>query len=85
MTAKEQPGDFDICWEVDGVDLARLDPVLKTFANLRAAQKRAFGGELFPDDAPAERDGTRFLEYFQRDRATGAPKGIVAIDLPGLP
>ena len=85
VTAKRTPADFDGCWEVEGVDLTRLDPVLMTFANLRAAQKRKYGGELFPAAAPADRDGTRFLTFFQRDRATGAPKGIVAIDLGGLP
>ncbi|HEV8633657.1 MAG TPA: hypothetical protein VG370_05360 [Chloroflexota bacterium] len=85
VTAKQMPGDFDGCWEVEGVDLSRLDPVLMTFANLRAAQKQKYGGELFPADAPAARDGTKFLNFFQRDRATGAPKGIVAIDLGGLP
>jgi hypothetical protein len=85
VTAKETPGDFDGCWEVDGVDLARLDPVLKTFANLRAAQKRKYGGELFPADAPADLDGTNFLHFFQRDKRGRAPKGIVALDLRGLP
>ena len=85
VTAKEVPGDFDGCWEVEGVDLTRLDPVLMTFANLRAAQKRKYGGELFPADAPADLDGTRFQHFFQRDRATGAPKGIIATDLGGLP
>jgi hypothetical protein len=85
VTAKETPGDFDGCWEVDGVDLARLDPVLKTFANLRAAQKRKYGGELFPADAPADLAGTNFLHFFQRDKRSGAAKGIVAIELGGLP
>lgn len=85
MTAKEAPGDFDGCWGVDGVDLARLDPVLKTFAHLRAAQKRTYGGELFPADAPADLDGTSFLRFFQRDRLTRAAKGIVAIDPGALP
>lgn len=84
VTAKEAPGDFDGCWEVDGVDLARLDPVLKTFTNLRAAQKRKYGGELFPADAPADLDGTNFLRFFQRDRLTRTAKGIVAIDLGAL-
>src|SRR5918995_1350031 len=51
--------------DVEGVDLTRLDPVLMTFANLRAAQKRKYGGELFPADAPADRDGTKFLNFFQ--------------------
>src|SRR5688500_10638 len=48
VTAKARPADFDACWEVDGVDLARLDPVLMTFAQRRAAQKQKYGGELFP-------------------------------------
>lgn len=85
VTAKEQPGDFDACWELEGVDLALLDPVLRTFANRREAQKRAFGGELFPADWAADPAGTSFLRFFQRDRETGQPKGMIAIDLGGLP
>ena len=85
VTVKGQPGDFDGCWEVDGVDLARLDPVLMTFANRRAAQKRQYGGELFPADWAADASGTNFLRFFQRDKDTGRPKGIVALDLEGLP
>jgi hypothetical protein len=85
VTAKERPADFDGCWEVDGVDLARLDPVLTTFAQRRAAQKRKYGGELFPADWPADAHGTSFLDFFQRDRASGRPKGIIAIDLGDLP
>src|SRR5438046_5516941 len=65
VTAKQTPGDFDGCWEVEGVDLSRLDPVLMTFANLRAAQKQKYGRELFPADAPAARDGTTFLSFVQ--------------------
>src|SRR6266508_4338534 len=39
VTAKEEPGDFDACWEAAGVDAGLLDPVLLQFANARAAQK----------------------------------------------
>jgi hypothetical protein len=85
VTATEQPGDFDACWEVAGVDASLLDPVLLQFANARAAQKERFGGELFPAEAIADPDGTRFLDYFQRDKLTGDPKGIVALDLEDLP
>jgi len=85
VSAKEAPGDFDVCWEVDGVDLARLDPVLKTFARRREAQKRKYGGELFPADWEADAAGTNFLRFFQRDRDTGEAKGIIAIDVGGLP
>jgi hypothetical protein len=50
----------------------------------RAAQKERYGGELFPAQWPANADGTTYLDYFQRDRFE-QPKGIVAIDLTGLP
>jgi len=81
VTDKEAPGDFDACWEASGVDPDLLDPVLLDFRDRRAAQKARYGGELFPAQVAAEPGGTAFLEYFQRDRQTGAPKGIVALDL----
>lgn len=84
VTAKDEPADFDACWEVAGVDPDLLDPVLLTFANRRDAQKTRFGGELFPADSAADPHGTRFVDYFQRDKLTGDPKGIVTIDLEEL-
>jgi hypothetical protein len=85
VTAKEHPGDFDACWESAGVVLDRLDPELLDFSNERSAQKERYGGEFFPAEAAAEPAGTTFLDYFQRVRQTGKPKGIIAIDLTGLP
>lgn len=84
ITTKELPGDFDACWEADGVDPDLLDHVLLTFANKRAAQRQRYGGELFPADWAADPHGTRFLDYFQRDRTSGEPKGLVVIDLETL-
>jgi hypothetical protein len=81
VSDKQVPGDFDACWEVSGVDAGLLDPVLLDFSDRRAAQKARYGGELFPAQGAAEPAGTVFLDYFQRDRDTGEPKGIVAIDL----
>lgn len=81
VTAKPCPGDFDACWDPTGVDRAFLDPVFLTFENNRAAQKAKYHGELFPSTFPADRAGTIFVEFFQVDRFTGCPKGIVAIDL----
>ena len=81
VTDKELPGDFDACWEASGVDPDLLDPVLLDFSDRRAAQQARYGGELFPADVAAEPSGTLFLDYFQRDRITGEPKGIIAIDL----
>jgi hypothetical protein len=84
VSKRELPGDFDACWDVEGVDLRRLDPVLMTFDERRAAQKRRFGGELFPMGLPANTAGATFLEFFQRDRETNQPKGIVMLELGDL-
>jgi hypothetical protein len=84
VTNKPEPGDFDACWETDGVDPDLLDPVLLDFADARRHQKEEYGGELFPADVAADAWGTRFLDFFQQDRNTGAPKGIVALDLTEL-
>jgi hypothetical protein len=85
VTAKELPGDFDACWEIASVDAGRLDRELLDFSNRRAAQKARYGGELFPAETAAEPAGTTFLDYFQRDRDTDKPKGIIAIDLGAHP
>ena len=84
VTSKNHPGDFDGCWDPDGVEAAKLDPVLLDFTNRRAAQKRKYHGELFISSLPAD-GGLTFLEFFQRDKATGNPKGIIAIGLEGFP
>ena len=83
VTSKLVPGDFDACWDVTGVDLQTLKtiaPALLDFADKRAAQKAEYGGEFFPAGWPADRAGTRFLDFFQKDR-DGNPKGIVSMDL----
>ena len=84
VTDKEVPKDFDACWEEDGVDLSMLDPVLLRFECRRAAQKRVFFGEMLPAGAIADAEGRTYLEFFQLDRDSRKPKGIVAIDLRGL-
>lgn len=85
VTAKEHPGDFDACWESAGVDASLLDPELLDFSSARAAQKARYRGECFPVEVAADPAGTTFLDYFQQDRDTGQPKGIIAIDLGRLP
>jgi hypothetical protein len=80
VTAKDLPGDYDACWEVAGVSVAALDPVLIDFDNGRAAQKAKYYGEYFPAHSPAAFAPLRtFLEFFQIDKDTGHPKGIIKI------
>ncbi len=81
------PADFDVCWDMTHVDLTTLyaaEPVLFDFRNRRAAQKAKFSGELFPSQQPADSLGQTFLDFFQQDKNTGQPKGIVAVDLGSL-
>ncbi len=84
VTRKAMPNDYDACWEETGVDPTALDPVLLTFDPGRVAQKAKFLGELFPASIIADTNGLSFLEFFQTDKETGRPKGILAIDLGGL-
>lgn len=81
VTAKPIPGDYDACWDADGVDFAKLDPVFDDFDNGRANQKARFGGEFFPATLVEAGTGAAFADFFQVDRFTGKKKGILAIAL----
>lgn len=81
VTTKLVPNDFDACWDIEGVDPDLLDPVLLIFDEGRAAQKAKYLGELFPAQLGESGSGGSFLEFFQVDKETGNPKGIVALDL----
>ena len=59
--------------------------MLLSFGNRRAAQKAKYHGELFPSSAVADELGTAYLYFFQRNKQTGEPKGIIAIDLEAFP
>lgn len=80
VTTKPRPSDFDGCWCTDGADPNSLDPVLLDFDNDRRNQKLKYGGEVFPLSWQAE-PGTVFLDFFQVEKFSGNPKGIIAIDL----
>jgi hypothetical protein len=83
VTKKLIPGDFDACWDTNGVDVNKLiaiAPTLLKFDAKRASQKAEYGGELFPAEFLANAAGNCFLEFFQIDR-DGNPKGLVAINL----
>ena len=68
VTTKEQPNDFDGCYDDFGLDPNVLDPLFVENAN---DQQMAFGGRLF--DLPS------YEGFFQTDRE-GRPKGVIALD-----
>ncbi len=79
VTAKDEPGDFDVVWDPIGVDTDQLDPIFFDLADGRRAQKDRFGGEFLPDVVESV-SGLRFAEFFQRDRG-GEAKGIIVLEL----
>lgn len=85
VTDKDIPSDFDGCWHPAGVMSALLDSVLLDFSQKRAAQKAKYKGELFISMAHADRMGTTFLDFFQKDKHTGDPKGIIRVQLDKEP
>ena len=84
VTEKVVPGDFDACWETNGIDCSSIDPILLEFSDNRASQKAKYGGEMFPvtldDSNPL---GPGFLGFFQTDKDSGSQKGLIALDLGG--
>jgi hypothetical protein len=81
VTAKEEPGDFDVVWSPVGVDHAQLRndaPELLDFSGHRDARKRRFGGELLPNIVEGA-SGQQFADFFQTDRDETS-KGTVVFD-----
>lgn len=81
VTAKELPNDIDALYDIDGVDADALDDVFFDFADGRAAQKARFGCEFFPAQVTEGVTGRAFLDFFQIDKQTGEPKGIIELKL----
>jgi hypothetical protein len=80
VTDKAQPGDFDICWDTAGVDPTILDPVLLEVDPPRFAQRVKYRGDILPN--PSGPTGMyTFVDFFQINKLTGDPKGIVEVDL----
>ena len=84
ITAKQEPGDVDGCWEYSSdVIVERLDPVFLDVDPPRVAMKTKHGVDFLVasaqliDSAPR---GKTILDFFQYDR-NGSPKGILGVSL----
>ena len=84
VTSKDIPNDYDGCWDMDGVDVNLIDPILLKFDDRRAAQKAKYLGEFFPAEVTELRSGSIFLEFFQTDEESGQSKGIILLNLERL-
>lgn len=81
VTNKAVPNDYDACWDIEGVKIEKLDPVLLQFdeAGKDEMQRKYKGDIRLAKCQPVERDCT-YLKFFQIDR-NGNAKGIVALDI----
>lgn len=82
VTTKEIPGDFDACWDRNGVDIPKLISQYSTIVDFdddRKNQKTLYFGEFFPANTITD-GGLPFIAFFQKDK-NGNPKGIVQINL----
>ena len=80
VTAKSEPNDVDVAWDVDGVDADVVDPIFFDFENERAAQKGRFGAEFFPSQLAEGLTSRSFVQFFLYTR-DDEPVRIVVIDL----
>jgi hypothetical protein len=80
VTAKSEPHDVDVAWDVASVDADAVDPIFFDFENERAAQKRRFGAEFFPAQLVEGLTGRSFVQFLQFTR-DDEPVGIVVVDL----
>lgn len=81
VSNKPFPNDYDGCWDMCGVQIKLIDPVLLDFTNGRIRQKLKYKGELFPAQSKVNSSGRVFLDFFMIDKNTGLPKGIVGLKL----
>ncbi len=82
VTQKPNPNDFDVCWEVAGVNPVLLEPELLLFRHARAEQKAKYQGEFMPSQIVAQlQPSLTYLEFYQLEKTTQAPKGIILINL----
>ena len=80
VTSKEIPGDFDACWDPEGIEIRRLDPVFLELDPPRDKQKAKFYGEFLHTRLIETSTEMNFVEFFQRLPYNENLKGILRID-----
>jgi hypothetical protein len=74
------PTDADICWENKNIDMDFAEkkmPILFDLNFPRQAQHDLYMADIFPEDF----DGFECLNFFQKDKSTDIPKGIIKLEI----
>lgn len=80
VTDKNYPNDFDLCWDMEGADLERLNPALEDVEPPRRLQKTRYRGDVLPNVIEGN-SGQPFLDFFQQDPESGVSRGIIQLNL----
>lgn len=83
-TEKILPGDMDICWDENGVDFDKVYyymPILFDFDFPRSEQQKIYCADIFPATLIEGNSKKFFLDFFQEDKNTNLPKGIIKIQI----
>lgn len=83
VTEKKNPGDYDALYDLEEIDENVIDDrLVDASPSGREVQKRLYQGEFFPMYANATSPvGSKYIDFFQKDKKTKQPKGIIRIDL----
>lgn len=83
-TNERLPNDMDICWEDTGIDYNFVEmnlPILFDLDYPRVAQQLEYKADIFPAHLIETSSGMYFIDFFQRDKYTNLPKGIIKINI----
>jgi len=84
VTAKPEPKDVDVVWDVRGVDIDEVHAVFLDLNVGRTATLAIFGAEFFPSSIIEADSRLPFVEFFQRRKSDHTPIGIVVVSLDTL-
>ncbi|HEU4470715.1 MAG TPA: hypothetical protein VFR58_06520 [Flavisolibacter sp.] len=80
ITAKPKPKDYEVAWDPRFVNPASLDSLFLEFWRGTVEQARKYGGEYFPSHIIEAKSAKKFIDFFQQEKHTGQPKGIIRIE-----
>lgn len=83
VTAKENPGDYDLCWEEDGTDRDVIPAMLLSCDPNWI--KRVYGGDIMPVEHRPGLSGLTAVGFLQLRKSGFGFKGIIQMDLEVLP
>ena len=83
-TNKRIPSDMDICWDDTNIDYNYIKsemPILFDLDFPRLSQQAVYKSDIFPAHFIETSSGLYFIDFFQKDKYTNLPKGIIKIEI----